>query len=222
MQYITKKCPHCNHAYTVFEAKGGAHYGSPLLTCEKCGKHFIDKDYREIAVDGIRDVDKKKIAPGSIVLFLFCLLFFFVEVICFLKGESIIFDNERSLAELIISFLVALCMLYLVINEYKSYNIRQEALKKERAASEERLRNYAYAAFLKQQGYDVPKKYLVPDPIEPSSGAASADTASSDTVKRKPIRFCNKCGERLLENSQFCSYCGNKIVYEKSSDPSES
>lgn len=229
MQYKTKKCPHCNHAYTVFEPKGEGHYGSPLLTCEKCGKHFIDKDYREIAVDGIRDVDKKKIAPGSIVLFLFWLLFFFAEVILFLNGQSIIFDNKRSFAELIIVLLIALFLLYQIISNYKSYNIRQEILEKERLASESRLQNYQYALFLKQLGYSVPKKYLDPNKavdrmIDTTIPPTECDTSKEkqSNPSEKPILFCNKCGERLQENSLFCSYCGNKIVYEKLSDLNKS
>lgn len=229
MQYKTKKCPHCNHAYTVFEPKREGHYGSPLLTCEKCGKHFVDKDYREIAVDGIRDVDKKKIAPGSIVLFLFWLLFFFAEVMLFLNGQSIIFDNKRSFAELIIVLLIALFLLYQIISNYKAYNIRQEILEKERLASESRLQNYQYALFLKQLGYSVPKKYLDPNKavdrmidttIPPTEGDTSKEKQSN--LSEKPILFCNKCGERLQENSLFCSYCGNKIVYEKLSDLNKS
>lgn len=28
------------------------------------------------------------------------------------------------------------------------------------------------------------------------------------------IRFCRKCGEKLLDRSQFCSKCGTEIVKE--------
>lgn len=38
-----------------------------------------------------------------------------------------------------------------------------------------------------------------------------AETKVKNAVKTKPSqRFCSKCGESLLENQVFCSYCGSK------------
>lgn len=34
--------------------------------------------------------------------------------------------------------------------------------------------------------------------------------------EKPPIRFCRICGERLLDNSQFCSYCGTKVWVDES------
>ena len=33
--------------------------------------------------------------------------------------------------------------------------------------------------------------------------------------EKPPIRFCRICGERLLDNSLFCSYCGTKVWIEE-------
>ena len=30
--------------------------------------------------------------------------------------------------------------------------------------------------------------------------------------KNTPIKFCRKCGNKLFEGSEFCSYCGIKVV----------
>lgn len=32
--------------------------------------------------------------------------------------------------------------------------------------------------------------------------------------KENEIRFCRKCGERLIDNSQFCCKCGTEVVKE--------
>ncbi len=221
MQYTTKKCPHCKFAYTVMEAKGGVNYGSPILTCERCGKPFIDKEYREIAVDGPRDSDTKKIYPYTIFICVFTILFSGPVLFLFISYPSL-FSQKDDFLLLIVAILLVVWAIYSVIRDVKSYDERQEYLKKERAESEARLSNYQYACFLKEIGYDVPKKYLVPpSPIDscdtqqdihytPISEHHSTDI-SMEKSPSKQILFCNKCGERLLDNSLFCPYCGNKI-----------
>lgn len=39
-----------------------------------------------------------------------------------------------------------------------------------------------------------------------------AVTSTIDEIN--DIRFCRKCGEKLLDRSQFCSKCGTEIVKE--------
>lgn len=34
----------------------------------------------------------------------------------------------------------------------------------------------------------------------------------SDTVHKKQVKFCNKCGFELFENSDYCSNCGIKLT----------
>ena len=159
MQYTTKKCPHCNFPYTIWEAKGEAHYGSPILTCEKCRKPFVDKDYREIAIDGPRDSDTKKIYPYTIFICVFSLIFSIPVLVLFSMGAYGTIEND-DLWLLLAAVIFLSWAIYSVIRDIKSYEKRQEYLKKEKAASEERLSNYNYARFLKDIGYDVPQKYL--------------------------------------------------------------
>ena len=138
------------------EAKGGVDYGSPIQTCKKCGKLFIDKDYREIAVSGIRKTDTKKVSPFSIYIFSASLIAFIGVLVFF------VMEGTFSIGILLAVTFFLSCSIYNIVTEYKEYDLRQEFLREEKRKSETRLSNYQYASFLKQIGYDVPPKYLVP------------------------------------------------------------
>ena len=46
-------CPFCNTYAGLADYK----YGSPLRTCKKCKKQYLDTTYHEIAFEGIRESD---------------------------------------------------------------------------------------------------------------------------------------------------------------------
>lgn len=50
--YVTKRCPHCGHAYQVLKSGEQRKYGCPYKTCMKCGKSYWDKDIKEPALHG--------------------------------------------------------------------------------------------------------------------------------------------------------------------------
>ena len=71
--YIRKKyCPYCKFIccyekrYTA--RRYMADYGSPIRQCSGCKQYFIDRDYREIAVQGIRGVDTLPITYSKMIL----------------------------------------------------------------------------------------------------------------------------------------------------------
>ena len=212
MQYKTKKCPHCKHTYKFFDADYIG-YGSPVRTCESCGKNFIDKDYIEIAIDGIRKVDKKRCSPSTLIgAILFCGIFVFT-----LSGNSLsTSDGPPGMDEIIFFGLLAAGSLYLLISEIRGFKERQRFLAEETIASENRLKNREYAYFLKELGYYVPEKYLNKTTIiQPQTNRmeqpGGIDQNPKEAEQKNNILFCNKCGSRLLPNSDFCSFCGNKI-----------
>ena len=43
--------------------------------------------------------------------------------------------------------------------------------------------------------------------------AASVPTPQA-TTNADQVRFCRKCGAKLIDNSQFCSKCGTEIIKE--------
>lgn len=73
-----------------------------------------------------------------------------------------------------------------------------------------------------------------PDPVssEESDGSSVADPVSSEELDGSsaahgeeerenvegaflpPITYCRKCGEKLVEDSDFCSFCGAAVVKE--------
>lgn len=70
--YELKNCPHCGAKYEGLNYKGvqfkdsQMKYGSPLKLCPVCKKEFLDKNYREIAVEGIRDEDMECVSAKVI------------------------------------------------------------------------------------------------------------------------------------------------------------
>ena len=45
---------------------------------------------------------------------------------------------------------------------------------------------------------------------EAKENRKKAVTSASDEIN--DIRFCRKCGEKLLDGSQFCSKCGTEVI----------
>lgn len=50
MGYIESKCPHCGKV-NRFSCNTYA-YGSPIVNCKDCREEFVEKKFREVAVEG--------------------------------------------------------------------------------------------------------------------------------------------------------------------------
>ena len=147
----TKRCPRCGEVYASDyyalnpSKENRTKYGSPLKTCKSCGSSFLDDEYREIAVEGVRDVDTRHISP------------FGIFAACF--GIAIFLFGLYVGAGKTAAMIMALCCLD-PLAELLSYKQRTKQLEAERQASEERLKDPAYALALKKAGYPVPNRYL--------------------------------------------------------------
>lgn len=153
MTYITKKCPYCNSSYSIMQPKGTGFYGSPIRQCATCGKQFLDKDYREIAIDGVRPVDLKRVTTGTIILSVLGFLFGLLLVYCY-------FGETPSVWYLVGAAISIFISGYLVIGEIAGYSKRQAYLEMERKRSEIRLRDPDYVYALRKLGYYVPDSLL--------------------------------------------------------------
>ena len=153
-RYYTKRCPHCGYAYTVHHLGKVVAYGSPIRRCAKCNKTYIDKDYIEIEIEGIRDVDKMRVSPQTIVLFLGCLLISGMGIFLISGGADYAYIGWFCT----IIFLAS--GLFLFFNELLDYKNRQKRLENEKKASKERLSNPEYARALLKIGYSIPEEYL--------------------------------------------------------------
>jgi hypothetical protein len=137
----------------------GSRYGSPIRECPSCKRLYIDRSYREIAVDGFKEADlEQKSGLGYIVLSLLLALLstgmFFLN--CFGGfGNRVYFAIPVMAVIMWYWFAESLGTLIDVRTGKK-----QKELEKLRQESEERMRNRSYADVLVQHGYNVPQKYL--------------------------------------------------------------
>ena len=159
MEYVTKSCPHCGYNYSIHEPKGSGFYGSKIRTCQRCGKQFIDKEYREIAIEGIREVDEHRISPATLFSALFFIAFACALVWLFFNDLSL-FSSGRTFFSLIGAAISAGIGVFLVVSESNEYGERQEYLKQEKINSEKRMQNPQYINLLKELGYEISEKYL--------------------------------------------------------------
>ena len=128
------------------QSKSTVGYGSPFRICNSCGKTFFDKDYHEIAIDGIREIDKKRFSFGYVIFLIFCL---FVTVVgIYTANQSAILGG------------LALCLLFAwcIYTETLKFNERQAWLAKETEASKERLKDETYRQALRELDYDIPEE----------------------------------------------------------------
>lgn len=150
MTYMRKKCPYCKGAYYVrYEKELGRanHYTSPICTCKSCNQTFIDKELREIALDGIRPGDQARVSTSTIVLAL-------IGALIFLGGLLV---GKMYLAAGILALGYSI---WSVREECRSYEKRMEYLRQETAASEERVKDPVYILRLAELGYRVPDGVL--------------------------------------------------------------
>ena len=146
-----KKCPKCG---TVYERNSYAHrpskdnrtkYGSPLKMCRTCKTVFKDDEYRELAIEGARDVDRSVVSPYGILM----------GVVALAATVSALWIGSLGMA---VFFLVLIG--FTPFTEAVSYKKRQYELDLETVESKKRLLNPVYAASLQQVGYSVPNMYL--------------------------------------------------------------
>ncbi|MGN1165628.1 MAG: hypothetical protein ACI4S2_04275 [Lachnospiraceae bacterium] len=155
--HISKKCPNCGFVYEsrhyafVPSKDNQTVYGSPIKRCEKCGQLFVDKNYREIAVQGVRHVDEMYVSPQTLVSGgIPMIISLITSLVLFMNGDE----------GVLTSMIVFVFSLSLIISEMVGHKKRMISLKKEEEESKMRLQNPKYARMLQQLGYDVPSYYL--------------------------------------------------------------
>ena len=154
------KCPKCG-AELKMVVSGKAHfYGSPIRQCAKCAQVYVDRNYHEIEIEGIRAEDLS--AKKSLGLTLFCLIGL---VVCI--GGWILLSNSsgfivKSPAPFIVGILLfGIGFIAMIGDTLKILTgAKKKQLEKEREASAQRLSDRAYVQKLQKLGYEIPEKYL--------------------------------------------------------------
>ena len=154
--HTTKRCPRCGKMYenySTYTKKYHDHIGSPFITCYSCSQVFVDKDFKEPALDP----DFK--TETSIFQ---CFLGFLMP-----WGLGALLATWAAFATQAIAAIVIAVILYAVYFGLTAWLIssRQKtkaALERDYKASVKRLQNVEYAHALSKAGFHVPSQYLYP------------------------------------------------------------
>jgi len=187
MTSVTSRCPHCFYTIRIGKRPGDYSYGSPLQTCPKCNKGYIDNYYREIECEGIRPSSLWRVQPFGIV---FLSIAFFLLLVFIFSGAGL---N---------TYIIILFLLIVPAIDIIGYGNRMDRIKKEEELSKQRLSNEAYAVALKKAGYYVPDEYL--------KGYNLSNISSDFRMTGKYTKVCTKCKNKVDENEKKCSKCKNK------------
>lgn len=153
MPYLYQ-CPYCKADRHV-KSDTLISYGSPLKTCSKCKKIYIDPYCKELALEPYRPHSTSKLFVSN--LFSAIGLDVIITVIVMFATQS----EQITGITLGIGFPVCWVLLFLhsLWNRKKIEQNHYEIWK----ASDKRLQNQRYAALLANLDYPVPKEYLPSD-----------------------------------------------------------
>lgn len=230
MQYVTKKCPHCGYRYTINKPSSAVEYGSPMRKCSRCGRTYVDKDFREIVLcDKI--VGTESIQPATIFMCIGPGLLAFFELCLFISNQS--FFMETRWWGQIVLIILAIAFIWLFVSEdLKTEKTRLDFLEREKKASAQRLANPEYARWLKEQGYRVPDRYLYPEDDSEEDAedeteaeqvhetVKAADETGRITAQEARSALPQATDDTITDNAlqedepvayMYCRKCGTKI-----------
>lgn len=154
-----KKCRQCGAELGV-SLPEGSEYGSPIRVCPTCHTQYVDRAYREIAVDGLTESDRNPKASFRDA-FIMLAVALGLAVLLFV---GYVYGRRLYLGILVIDVLLWLGVGYSVSDTIKKKTgKKEEELARLRAESEARLRDPEYARTLQKLGYSVPEEYLQAD-----------------------------------------------------------
>jgi len=150
IRYQTGQCPNCGATISI-GISNSHNYGSPLQTCPKCSKIYVDKTFHEIEIEGIRECDVS--TKGSAGLMVGSAIAAIVSLL--------LFSFISHLGLIVVFLFSVIAFVYTIVDAIKIKSGKAKAeLEAERQKSIQRLQNKEYAHAMKQLGYNVPEKYL--------------------------------------------------------------
>lgn len=182
MTYTTKSCPHCGTVYQRLDSTRH-YYGSPLRTCDKCRKTFVDKDYVEMACqEQIEYVPKRVNAIDYISII--------VGIIILLISPLNTIDGDSSLMYLFVGMGLLLLIggVYMTVSDIRNYDKRCQEQEDELRKSEQRLSDPDYVMALLKIGYYVPLKI--------KENAILCDKARQlcESIWESTFKYCDSTG----------------------------
>ena len=153
--------PYCPNCKTIINREdwNSFGYGSPIFTCPKCNKEFLDKRVHEPAIEGIgTDINKINISLNLKI----ALLSTTIWITCW-YAVTIVPYKFKFPCYMCGSFLLLIALLsWMTVIRIKSGKEAKILLKLVQE-SEKRLQDESYARRLYNLGYKVPEKYLPKD-----------------------------------------------------------
>lgn len=141
-RYVTKRCPHCGFAY-VNRARGDQRkYGCTFQTCTKCKKGYFDKDVKEPALYGYKNLHE--VGQGVLKILGVCLLGFVAVGI----SQSKMTTNILGVLLLVYCLVIIGCQIYDVIYKITHKEEILEYQKKQYDESMARLKDNGYLVVL--------------------------------------------------------------------------
>lgn len=194
MIYSTSRCPSCNNVVKQ-QTNPAREIGVPFEKCPYCGAVYRNT-YKE-----------EWITKDSVGRF-----FFYLQVGVWSRAflippllyalPSLLFQGDLNVDTLKILWPLG-SLLWLICG----YFLHKRWEEKNILESLRRTSNPEYVKMLKDAGYNIYPLGKDPVPYIPNN----------NEVPNTEIKFCRKCGEKLLANSQYCIKCGEKII-ERTTD----
>ncbi|MBR6477019.1 MAG: hypothetical protein IKS85_01095 [Lachnospiraceae bacterium] len=159
MGYMEGKCGHCGE--TVKEKSNMWAYGSPIRYCPRCKQEFLDRRWREVAIQGL---DPKSTSPAYYIKALFICL----AALAVSGGwtyYTIHFHGEyytAMVAIIIVSIIGSIGCL--VLSLAIALGFMKKDNEKYLRESEMRMQDPEYVRKLQAYGYQIPAKYMPADP----------------------------------------------------------
>ena len=156
MEVTRGNCPHCKRKLFNYNP-GSWRYESPIRTCFKCKKKYVDTRYHEIVIDGIRqDSLSTDGAVNGILVGIVIAAIFFGLTYWTISYDGSYYPKAVFLGIVgVIIMVVSIVDFLMILTGAKKR--RFDAL---REKSDQRLQDKNYAQELLLVGYDVPEKYL--------------------------------------------------------------
>lgn len=152
MGMIKQNCPNCRAHYN--EKCNAWVYGSPIRKCPKCGSEFLDKRWREVALEGFQagKVSWKFYLVGTVGFLIF-------SILCGLWLLSLINTQgsypTRLLGCIMIGLFGSAGCFVMFIRCVTGYEDKKNAMYLEE--SKRRMQNPEYVEKLRAYGYDIPE-----------------------------------------------------------------
>lgn len=155
MTHYTVKCPHCKGILRTTKTDNG----SPFRKCPHCGQPYIDNECYEQALKPYKKESKvKTVLKGVIAAAFFAAIPFGIAAAIIVFGDFNISDSIAFVVYLIAFFILSPIFIHMFL---KSYDEDEEARYKAWVASDQRMRDIAYARAVKKLGFKVPEYYLI-------------------------------------------------------------